>query len=145
MAKFQFRLEPVLRQREAREDAAEQALALTRKEYNRRLNLLQNTRLRLEKAFTPGEVKELDLVEAMHVSFYRASLKEKICSQERDVCEAEDLVEGSRKEAVQARQERQIIEKVKEKSLNNFRRSEDAREQKLADELSMYSYLRSVK
>jgi flagellar FliJ protein len=83
--------------------------------------------------------------EEMHLSFYRESLSEKIVSQEEGVGKAAMAVEDSRKKAVQARQDRQVIEKIREKHLYNYQREEELREQKLVDEMALYSHFRSVK
>lgn len=81
----------------------------------------------------------------MHLSFYRESLNEKITLQEEDVSQAAEAVEERRQKAVQARQDRQVIEKIKDKHLRNYRREEEAREQKLVDELALYSHVRSAR
>lgn len=142
MARFKFHLEPVLRQRAAREDEAEQALALAYNEYKSRCAVLQDTKQRLEEALVPDE-KKLDIFENMHLSFYLESLSEKITCQEKDVNYAANIVERSRKEAVRARQDRQVLEKLKEKHLQKYKREEESREQKVVDELALYSHLRT--
>lgn len=141
MAKFKFRLEPVLLQRTAREEAAEQALALAHNEYNSRCAVLRDTRQRLEQALTGAE-KKIDVLESLHLDFYRKSLSEKIIGQEEDLCNAANAVEHSRQAAVQARQERQAMEKLKEKHLLRYRGEEEAREQKLVDEMALYAHFR---
>jgi flagellar FliJ protein len=131
----------VLQHRAAKEVSAEQALALARHEYNRRLTLLEDTRQRLEAAFDAVE-KEMDVLDVMHQSFYRASLNKKIYMQEKGVSEASLVVENKRNAAVQARQERQVIEMLKDKHLMTYKREAAAREQKEVDELALYSYQR---
>lgn len=142
MAKFQFNLEPVLQQRVTREVSAEQELAIARKEYNRRLTLLENTRRHLEEVLKADDKKDVDIFEVLQLSFYRTSVSKKINSQEEGVAEAGFEVEKKRDEAVQARQGRLVIEKIKEKRLITFKREEDLREQKEVDELSLYAYQR---
>lgn len=135
----------MLRQREAKEVSAEQALALAHSEYNRRLTLLEDTRQRLKEASTPAEKSEMDVFEVMHLSFYRASLSKKISSQEVSVKKAGLMVENKRNEAIQARQDRQVMEKLKDKHLQNYRREAEVREQKEVDELALYAHLRRNK
>jgi flagellar FliJ protein len=81
----------------------------------------------------------------MHLSFYRVSLSDKIITRTEDVGRAAVMVEDSRIKAVQARQDRQVIEKIKDKQLCNFRREEEAREQKFVDEMALYSHIRAAK
>lgn len=133
----------MLRQRSKKEATAEQALALANKEYSRCKNLLEDTRQRLDLTCQGSlEGSRLDLFEAAHLSYYRESLSEKINCQEKVVGQAGLLVENRRSEAVQARQERQVVEKLREVHLQAFRRQEAAREQNETDELALYAYLK---
>lgn len=116
---------------------------MARNEYNRRVTLLENTRHHLEEVLKFSENKEIDIFQAMQLSFYRTSMSKKINNQEEDVAEAGHAVERKRDEAVQARRGRQVIEKIKEKKLETFKREEESREQKEVDELSLYAYQRS--
>ena len=131
--------------REKKENAAEQVLAKACSEYDRRRNLLEDTKLRLETVSSPAGKDKLDVLEEMHLSFYRGYLGKKIDVQEREVEKAGLLVENSRYKAVQARQERQVIEKLKDKQLQNYMQEAAAREQKEVDELALYAYLRRMK
>jgi len=141
MAKFQFHLEPVLKQRADREAAAEQALALARKEYYRRLALLKNTRECL-RALESAQINQLDIFDVRQLFCYHRSLNERIKTQENDVKNAALTVEQKRDRVVQARQDRQVIEKLKERYLQNYKREMAIREQKVVDELSLNTYQR---
>jgi flagellar export protein FliJ len=97
--------------------------------------LLENTRQRLE-ALEVAEKDGLNYFDIRQLLFYRASINEKIKVQEKNVNEAGLIVEHKRDEAVQARQERQVLDKLKEQYLQNYRREIAGREQKEVDELS---------
>lgn len=144
MAGFKFRLEQVLRRRAEKEASAEQALAAARREYEKRLALLEDTRQRLETVSSGSRRDELDVLEEMHLSFYMASLNKKIKTQEKNVRKAGFLVDKRRSEAVRARRERQVMEKLKEKQLQDYMREEAAREQKETDELALYAHQRRM-
>lgn len=135
----------MLRQRADQAIAAEQALALAHNEYNQRLTLLENTRQRLEVTLQAAQKNKLDIFEVRQFSFYRTSLNEKINRQEKDVKKASRIVEHKRKQAVQARQAQQVLEKLKEQYLQNYRREMADREQKEIDELSLNAYQRRNK
>lgn len=105
--------------------------------------MLRETKERLEQSLAAHESADVDLFEEMHLSFYRESLCEKIITQAEEVSKAAEALEDSRKKAVQARQERQVIEKIRDKHLYNYRREEEAREQRLVDEMALYSHIRS--
>lgn len=109
------------------------------------MTLLENTRQHLEAVLTVAEKNKMDVFEEMHLSFYQTSLIKKINDQEKDVSTAALIVDNRRNEAVQARQERQVVEKLKEKDLQNYKREVNAREQKEVDELALYAYLRRKK
>lgn len=132
----------MLQHRAEKEISAEQALAAARHEYNRRLNLLHNTRRLLEDSFNVVEA-DTDVLDAAHLSFYRSSLSRKVRAQERDVGEASRLVEDKRCAAVKARQDRQVIETLKDKYWQHYKREAAAREQKTVDELALYGHMRN--
>jgi flagellar FliJ protein len=98
----------------------------------------------LEQSLSVHEDVNIDVFEVMHLTFYRESLSEKIVCQKEDVSRAALKVEDKRNKAVQARQERQIMEKIRDKHMNNFHREEEAREQKFVDEMALYSHFRSL-
>ncbi len=125
-----------------REDAAEQALALAHNEYNRHLNLLEDTKQCLENTYNVAKNSDADFFDVISLSFYRASLSGKINSREKDVKMAGMIVDNRRREAVQARRDRQILEKLKDKHRQSFMREENAREQKLVDEMASYMFYR---
>lgn len=131
-----------MRRREEMENAAEHALALARNEYNRRLTLLEDTRQCLENTYKAAKNSDTDFFDVMSLSFYRASLSEKINSREKDLNTAGMIVDNRRQEAVQARRDRQILEKLKDKHRQIFLREENAKEQKQVDELASYMFYR---
>lgn len=134
-----------MRQRQTKEEAAEQALFMAHSEHRKRLAVLEDTKKCLEQCLAVHEGSDIDVFEEMQLSFYRESLSEKIVTREEEVSKAAMAVEDRRKKAVQARQERQAIEKIKDKHLYNYKREEAAREQKLVDEMALYSHFRTVK
>jgi len=141
MGKFNFRLQAVLEVRAKKEEAAQRALARAWREYRRLLHGLNETKRRLEEASAPaGGV--LDVTEQQHLALYRGALAERLRLQEKAVRAAAAAVEAKRREAVRARQERQVIEKVKEKRYGEFLREEAAAEAKINDELALYSFMR---
>ena len=141
MAKFSFHLEPVLKHRAEKATNAEQALAVAHHEYHRRLTILEGTKQQLEDAFSFVKEEE-DPLDVVYLSYYRASLNTKIDAQEHDARIAEKTVERKRNVAIKARQDRQVIEKLKDKHYLNYRFEESMKEQKEIDELALYAYLR---
>ncbi len=106
--------------------------------------MLANTEKHLEQSLDKANGAGIDVFNEMHLDLYRQSLTEKIAGQKEDADRAAEAVEDSRKKAVKARQDRQAIEKIKDKHLDIFRREEAAREQKAVDEMALYSHFRST-
>lgn len=141
MGRFDFRLQAVLEVRAKKEEAAQRALAGARREYQRLLYGLNETKRRLEEVSVPAG-GALDVNEQQHLALYRWNLAERARLQEKAVLAAAAAVEAKRQEAVRAKQERQVIEKVKEKRYTDFLREEAAAEAKVNDELALYSFMR---
>jgi flagellar FliJ protein len=139
VAGFNFHLEPVLRHRAEKATSAEQALALAHHEYRKRLTLLADTRQRLEEALET-DPEDADVFERAYSSTYRAFLNTKIDAQEDEAKLAQKTVERKRHVAVKARQERQVMEKLKDRHYLYFQQEEAQREQKEVDELALYAY-----
>lgn len=144
MAGFRFRLEPVLRQRAEKEARAEQALAVARNEYEKHLGLLEETRQRLETVSLGAGPEAMNVLEEMHLAYYRVSLHRKIKTQEQNVKRAGINVDKKRGAAVAARQEKQVMERLREKQLDRHLREEADREQKATDELALYAHQRKT-
>ncbi|MGI6491254.1 MAG: hypothetical protein GX949_07065 [Peptococcaceae bacterium] len=134
-----------MQQRVDRENAAEQALALARQEYNQRMMLLEQTKEQLQLLWQDtGQMKQ-NFFEIFQHSFYGAALKNKISRQESDVQEAGLAVEQKREEAVQARVERQVLDTLKDKHLQDYKRMLENMEQKEVDELSRNIYMQRLR
>jgi len=142
LARFSFHLEPVLKHRAEKATTAEQALAMAHHEHHRRLGILAVTKQLLEETYEVGEVEE-DPLDVVYLSFYRASLNTKIDAQEHEVVLAGKVVDRKRDVAIKARQDREVMEKLKDKHYMNYRSEEAMREQKEIDELALYAYLRA--
>lgn len=128
----------------AREEEAEQALALARRDYNRRRAALEDARMRLESALNrDGNFNHLkhgkrasDPAAGIHFYLYLEKLKRDILHLTEGLERAGRKVEKKREQLIKARQECKILEKLKEKQLQAFRMHELALEQKEQDELA---------
>lgn len=87
----------------------------------------------------------MNVIEEIHLSFYRVSLTDEVSTREKGVKDAQSMVEDSRQLAVQARRDRQVLEKLKDRHLQKHRREAEAREQKEMDELALYSHNGRIK
>ena len=141
MKGFVFHLEPVLKHRSEKATTAEQALAAAHSEYKRRVTVLEEAKQRMEDSFETAE-EDTNVLGIAYLSYYRASLKTKIDSMMNEATLARKTVDRKRDVAIKARQERQVMEKLKDKHLSYYRHDVNMKEQKESDELALYSFMR---
>lgn len=134
MTGFNFRLEPVLKQREKREQEAVQARARAHKEYLRQLEKLEAIRQNLEEVMETGTVT--DSFDAVNALMYREYLKAKAAQQEQKVSKASQNLEKYRREAVEAHKQKLILEKLKQNEYAKYMQELNKAEQKVNDELA---------
>ncbi|MBF7081960.1 flagellar export protein FliJ [Desulfallas sp. Bu1-1] len=134
MRKFEFRLEPVLKQREAREEQAalEQARAL--EEYNRKLRRLTEARENLARVAQSD--CHAGLVDWFNKLAYCEFMACEVKQRELEVNRSNKKLERCRNNLVQAMQERTVIEKLKEKQFSTYKLAVSRLEQKELDELA---------
>lgn len=137
MARFVFRLEPVLRHRAQRQEIAEQALAAAQREREERARALETARLRLEAALLEAEA--LDLSVALHLQIYREHLRGRERELARDLAVKEQVVAQRLQSLVAARREKKVLENLKEQRRQAFEAVQRSREQKALDEIGMRS------
>jgi len=75
----------------------------------------------------------------MHL-LYREKLKNQLNSQKKKVDEIETKLEDARGNLIEARKDRKILEKLKEKDKEKFDAEQASREQKELDDLSIMKY-----
>ncbi|WP_031518088.1 flagellar export protein FliJ [Desulfofalx alkaliphila] len=139
MKKFQFRLEPVLQLRCQKEKEAllQQSRADTL--YRERLKALKETENTLNNSLKPlpnNPVGEL------HRILYQDHLRMKMVQQTHQVHLAQQKVEEARQVSRVARQERMVLEKLKEKQLQEHLDYTRMLETKIIDELGTGMYYR---
>lgn len=134
MTEFNFRLEPVLKQREKREQEAVQARARAHKEYLRQLEKLEAIRQNLEEVMETGTVT--DSFDAVNALIYREYLKAKAAQQEQKVSKASQNLEKYRRETIEAHKQKLILEKLKQNEYAKYMQKLNKIEQKINDELA---------
>lgn len=134
MQKFQFRLEPVLKLREAREKQAalEQARAL--EDYNRKLRHLDEARDNLERAMQLDNL--VDPFDLYNKLFYCNAMTQEVEKRETMFFHAGKMLQHCRKKLVQVMQEKSVMENLKEKQLNTYKACLARQQQKEIDEMA---------
>lgn len=143
MKKFQFRLEQVLEQKINLE---EQALLEQVKAQQDCIEYEQELATSKEKLEQVVRFSELDAKpdEQMHSLMYREHLQLNIQRQTRLLNRALEILELRKEASVKARQERMVLEKLKEKQWNEYKEMELYIEQKEIDELATLGFGRHV-
>ncbi|SHF37261.1 flagellar export protein FliJ [Desulforamulus putei] len=143
MKKFHFRLEQVLQQKIKQEEQAllelakaQQECARCERELNESKGKMQQTIAYTESIRHPGE--------HMQSLIYLEHLQKNIQCQQRLLQRAQEIVQLRKEAALKARQERMILEKLKEKQVQEYKELEFYLEQKEIDELATSRYIRTI-
>jgi len=143
--KFSFNLEPLLDYRKRLEELSKkdfaEAAAQLREEEERLVGLRRTYREASEEVDelkTSGRTHELGLYAA-----YLARLKTTIAGQEKAIEEARGELERRRGELLEATKEKKVVEVMRERSFEAFRKRERRRDQKETDELATTRFKRS--
>lgn len=144
---FNFRLQPLLNLKEQKKEVLQMELAKKNNYYAKLLGELKNIRdqkndsmLKFENDLKKGITSnELNFnLEALNFYNKKEFSQIKIISQcEKDISELKKKILDSHKEV-------KIIQKLKEKDLENYNVEEAKQEQKIVDELTNLKYARNI-
>jgi flagellar FliJ protein len=148
MANFSFRLEPLLKLREARRDECRAALAeayrvdeVLRKQLDALKRETDALREFCRQESAPGGVHIERLIEARRYDLVTQAQQQNV-SQQRETVAAE--VERRRQALVEADREVRVLEKLRERLLDQHRREEELREAKRLDEVAAQQTYRKM-
>jgi flagellar protein FliJ len=143
MKKFTFNLQSVLDHRlllEEREQEKllkiQQEIALTEADRQRLRNEIHELRLQMAQP-EPGEVQ---IEKVLQVTRYIGKLEDDVATFARKLAQLEQQQRSQSEVFLEARRKREVLENLKDKNLNEYRREESAMEQKLLDELSAVKF-----
>jgi len=139
--KFQFRLEQVLQQKITREEQALLEQVKAQQECSRCEQELLTTKQKLEETLYYSQ-RVMEPGEQMQTLMYREHLLLTIDRQNRSLRRAQDIFRLRKDTAIAARQERMVLEKLKEKQFGEYKELEIYLEQKEIDELATLGYSR---
>lgn len=142
MQKFKFRLEQVLQQKISLEEQALMEQSKAQLECSRCEKELADTEEKLEEMYQRGACS-LKPDELMHQLMFREQLQLLKEKQTRNLQRANEILQLRRDAAIHARQERMVLEKLKEKKLLEYQELQLLVEQKEIDELATVSFVRT--
>lgn len=141
MAKFKFRLKQILELKIKMEDNLKNELGKAQRKLAEEEKLLEYLKLLEEeniKDFNLQANKGISVDHLkMHIS-YISLIRGKIALQKENVNYAQHVVDKVRGELIKIMQERKILDKLREKKFNLFKKEQAKLEQKLNDEIISY-------
>lgn len=139
MKKFRFRLESVLRVRTLRQEEALRALGEAQRRYQAELSEKARLQGELQRAFEAREGINTHTMTSTDLSLahdYVIGGKHRILRQEQAIFRAQKGVEKTLRAYLQTRKQTRMIEILREKDYEEFKKERARREQKVIDELS---------
>lgn len=138
---FKFKLESVLDWRKIKEGEAmleAQYAKESLKEEEDKLNILLVENTYVEEDLTSGSIDKM-----RQATLYKEILNDKLRAQRYMVSIAEENLLNKNEELIESHKELLVIEKLKDKRLNEYEEAEKKKEQSELDELSMLSHNRA--
>ncbi|SHK30197.1 flagellar export protein FliJ [Desulforamulus aeronauticus] len=143
MKGFRFSLEPVLEQRKTKEEEALLGQAKALQECVKCQQNLDQTKQKLVEAFSYAGTL-LKPEEQLQSFIYREHLQQTAQREQKHLQRAEEIFDLRRQDTMKARQERMVLEKLKEKQLTEFQARLLFLEQKEIDEMATLRYSRKA-
>jgi flagellar FliJ protein len=134
MRKFHFRLQPVLQFREQKEEQAILAHSRAQREYLDRVEELKRTTSLLEESFAGCSVGPMRPENEFHLVLWREWLINDRNRCREEVARANEKLMRCRMEAFEARRQRMVLQRLKDKQLHAHTLQANRAEQKETDE-----------
>ena len=141
---FEFRLQRVLNYREDQKRLAEEELSRRQRELDllqEELDALLQKELKLLNLCRERLAKAVDIQLLGNIESYRFVLQGRVESKRQELQEYCGRVEEQRQVVIDSWRSCQVLEKLKEKNLMDYRQEEKMREQRFNDEISLQQYL----
>jgi flagellar FliJ protein len=146
MPRFNFKLQRVLQIKKYKEDELKTQLANLKREYLQEQTTLWTLEENLRAQFvilSERQKKLTNTVEEILWSYnYIVKLREDIENQKKKLDKLNEKIKEVTKKLIGASQERQILENLKERKLNQFRLEVEKEEQDFMDEVGISRYVR---
>jgi len=143
MPAFVFKLDPVLRQREMVEDQRQRELAQLMRHQMIMMDQLRNLQQAIsgsKRDLSQSLVGKVDLEAVSGFARFSGQTTQRAQGMVRKLAELEQQVQAARQRLIEASQERQALEKLKERQYEQWKREHDRREAAMMDELAMQNY-----
>lgn len=142
MQKYTFRLEPVLQYRAGLEQDALFKKARAQEELSLRQEALEHTRHMICRAMDTDQGSCINPADSLNSFLYREYLTNCAAEQEVSVAGAECELELRRQALIEARREKMVLEKLKERQFNSYQKQLNILEQRKNDEIATAMFCR---
>jgi flagellar FliJ protein len=142
MTGFVFRLQKVLDHRIRIEDARRQAFIMARQGYLNEKELLASLEQKLVELNSRSVEKTSGVYTYIAAINYGALLEERIEKQSGKVQSAMEEMDKKRVKFEESQKDRKVLEKLREKALEEYLELQDKAEQNRNDEFALYGYVR---
>ena len=132
-------MESILNLRENKEKNTMENLAKVQNQLERQKAILKDLIME-EKKIKSNGTKFKDIHELRHHNLYKEEIEEKISKQDELIDKTNIKLEEVRRELIEAQKERKIMEKLKEKDMDNYINNMKHIEQKELDEIAVLKY-----
>ena len=143
MAKFKFKLEAVLKQRQALEDVAQRELAKVMRQrmiMHDQLRTMQNTIVSSKRDLTDGLMGQVDMTSVGQFARYSVQVRQRAHGIVAQLANVERLVEAARLKLIEASRDRKVIDRLREKHYNKWLLEQQRREAAELDEIGTGQY-----
>jgi flagellar protein FliJ len=143
MARFVFKLQPLLNLKTQLEDSLKNELGKAVQKLEEERKIERQIEADREECIKQIGVKSSNgttVKKLSEYSIYISLLKEKIELQKENVKYAENNVDNYREQLIKVVQEKKMIEKLKEKKMEEFLKEEQKEELGINDEIVSYKY-----
>jgi len=146
MRKFKFKLQPVLKHRQKKEDILKKELAEIRQLYEKEKQLLEQLKSKLAELQEELRVKQCSSVDASDIavcSNYIDRVQREIETQVSRVADIAKEVIKAQERLMQASRDKKVLEKLHDKKYEEHKQESERIEQGLIDEIATVRHGRS--
>lgn len=143
MAKFVFKFQPILDLKIQMEDSLKNELGKAIHKLEHEKDVLKSIESEREEAinqFNEKSSRGIVVEKLKEYNNYISFLMVRINQQKENVKDAQKNVDKYREQLIKAVQEREMLDKLKEKKLQEYMKEQHQLEQKLIDEVVSYKY-----
>ena len=147
IGKFIFKLQSLLNIKTQTEESLKQELGKAVQKLEREKNKLKKLEFQKEECIenlTNKTSQGISVGKIQEYNSYISLLKEKIQLQKENINYAQSIVDKYREQLIKVMQEKEMLEKLKEKKYETYLAEQAKEEQKINDEIVSYKYSKSL-